>query len=102
MKKVGFLCLALLIILAISHDLLTTHENKTIKNKQVRVIPFRTAEIKPKEDDTVFSIIESLHHNQPIPKSTTEMMQDFKALNPEINPYQLNLHKTYFFPLYEK
>lgn len=100
-KLLFFLCITFLFLVLI-RDLTITHKTPTLNTKQVKVTPFKTTELQPDEDETVFSIIESLHENKRISKSTKEMMHDFKVLNPQANPFQLDLKQTYIFPIYEK
>lgn len=46
--------------------------------------------------DTVLSIVEKTSDSQAIPNSVTIIINDFRTLNPQVNPYQLVQHTTYF------
>lgn len=59
-------------------------------------IAFRTVTIQPGE--TVLSALEKL--NGTLPVSIEQAIQDFKALNPKIDPMMIQAGHTYKFPIY--
>lgn len=59
--------------------------------------------VKIDTGDTVLSIVEELN------KSTMsdnvdlhQVMNDFHKLNPDVDPYQIQPHNYYYFPVYKK
>lgn len=66
-----------------------TENNNTISRAEVFVQP----------GDTVLSITEVLN-NELSTLDVTKVLNDFKLINPGINPYDLKSDTSYFFPLY--
>jgi hypothetical protein len=66
--------------------------------KQVnRNMPVFEEKVKP--GDTVISIVEH-HINKPLPVSITDLIDDFRKLNPGENPEKIQIGVTYQFPDY--
>lgn len=66
---------------------------KKVENK-LSVVEFR---VQP--GDTVLSVTEQLNH-QLVALDVTQIISDFKTINPHTDPYQLQFNTTYFFPVY--
>ena len=49
--------------------------------------------------DTVISIAETIHDG-PLPVSIDQLIQDFKTLNKNVEPDEIQLNKEYKFPVY--
>ncbi|MGG1400531.1 hypothetical protein ABE288_22315 [Bacillus salipaludis] len=107
MKKLLGLVLTALIIYVIYIDLtvgtlpsdsIQTVEAKVEPNSQNKsAIPSFEATVEPGE--TVISIVE--HQLQkPLPVSITELVKDFKLLNPGFSPEKIQVGATYQFPDY--
>ncbi|MGO4887187.1 hypothetical protein ACJ2A9_05490 [Anaerobacillus sp. MEB173] len=58
-------------------------------------------EVKIKPGDTVLSIVEHIHDG-PIKASINQIIYDFQLLNPDTNPEEISIGKTYKFPIYNK
>jgi hypothetical protein len=109
MKKFLGLLLSILIIYVIYFDLtigtLPSPSNGTVEatNDKTEVekpdadIPFFTEQVKPGE--TVISIVEH-QLGKPLPVSISELIGDFKALNPGKSPEKIQIGSTYHFPDY--
>lgn len=61
--------------------------------------PFTKIEIKP--GDTVISIMEELQQG-PLPVPISQIVSDFEDLNNGTKPEQIQIGKTYQFPLYHE
>ncbi|MBS4194694.1 hypothetical protein [Lederbergia citri] len=61
--------------------------------------PFTKIEIKP--GDTVISIMEELQQG-PLPVPISQIVSDFEELNEGTKPEQIQIGKTYQFPLYQE
>ncbi|WP_096201275.1 hypothetical protein [Bacillus sp. FJAT-45350] len=73
----------------------TPNENHDIQ----QTIPSEDVIVEP--GYTVLSIVEHLHQGS-VPVTIQQVIDDFKMLNPEIqNPDEIQIGKTYMFPLYE-
>lgn len=105
MKRFIRVCVIMLILYVVAYDLkigtlpqsspanAEIHkEKKKEKNKQ----NFKTYEVTP--GDTLISVVEKLNSNNNY--SIVSMLKDFKSLNPEANPENIQIGKSYKFPLY--
>ena len=114
MKKLFGLLLSVLIIYVIYFDLtvgsLSTsvpqhvdaqveNTTKVNNNKPNTDIPAFEAKVKP--GDTVISIVEN-ELDKSLPVSITELIEDFKKLNPGKSPEKIQIGSTYVFPDYSK
>ncbi|MBO0959485.1 hypothetical protein J1P26_07030 [Neobacillus sp. MM2021_6] len=108
MKKLFGFLFAILVLYVIYFDL-TVGTLPTSNAKQVDVkvaadansftsdIPSFEAKVKPGE--TVISIVEH-ELNKPLPVSITELINDFRELNPKQSPEKIQIGSTYHFPDY--
>jgi hypothetical protein len=109
MKGLFGVLLVILIVYAIYIDLTVgTLPNTNTTNleaaptsavvKQVKSnMPVFEEKVKP--GDTVISIVEH-HINKPLPVSITDLIDDFRKLNPGENPEKIQIGVTYQFPDY--
>ncbi|EKN66252.1 hypothetical protein BABA_16577 [Neobacillus bataviensis LMG 21833] len=110
MKKLFSFLVAILVLYVIYFDLtigtLPTSTTKQVDAKVVTKgetkgpksdIPAFEAKVKPGE--TVISIVEH-ELNNPLPVSITELINDFRELNPEQSPEKIQIGATYHFPDY--
>ncbi|MFF2447568.1 hypothetical protein ACFVSW_10720 [Neobacillus sp. NPDC058068] len=72
-------------------------ETTTVKSKTD--IPSFEAKVKPGE--TVISIVEH-KLKKPLPVSITDLINDFRKLNPSQSPEKIQIGSTYHFPDYSK
>ncbi|WHY84734.1 hypothetical protein QNH39_19055 [Neobacillus novalis] len=69
----------------------------TVKSKTA--IPSFDAKVQPGE--TVISIVEH-KINKPLPVSISDLIDDFRKLNPSLAPEKIQIGSTYHFPDYSK
>ncbi|HEU5138773.1 MAG TPA: hypothetical protein VFT51_02290 [Bacillales bacterium] len=106
MKGFLGLCLAVLVVYTIYYDLeygTLPHTSKaatveTHKQQDKPKIPSR--KIKAKPGQTVLSIVEKLNGSNPV--SIQKVVHDFEKLNPDVEASQIQIGKTYRFPIYHK
>lgn len=60
--------------------------------------PFQ--EIVVQQGETVLSVLERI--NGTLPVSIDEAIQDFKKLNPNVDPMNIEAEKSYKFPIYNQ
>lgn len=71
---------------------------ETIKKHKTGMPSFQ-AKVKP--GDTVISIVEH-QLDEPLPVAITNLIEDFKKLNPGKSPEKIQIGSTYHFPDYSK
>src|SRR5690625_5989851 len=59
---------------------LQTQSNKTA---------YQVVKVKLKQEDTFLSVVEKIHEEHLEEMNINQMMNDFKSLNPDVNPYYL-------------
>ncbi|KGX87606.1 hypothetical protein N781_13010 [Pontibacillus halophilus JSM 076056 = DSM 19796] len=113
LKRLLLVAFVILFLLSIRHDLTvgvfanTTDINKEAPtevnedNKQIEKPSNRYQSVKHtvKAGETVLSIVENLNRTGP-PVTMEQMILDFESLNPTIDPHQVQVNKTYKFPVY--
>jgi hypothetical protein len=110
MKKLFGFLLMVLTIYVIYFDLTvgTLHSSRSqqaIALVETRTLPANTdipsfeATVQP--GDTVISIVEH-QLNKPLPFSITDLIEDFRKLNPDQTPDKIQIGSTYHFPDYSK
>jgi hypothetical protein len=106
MKRFLIGCFILLILYVVAYDLKigtlpqTTPANAEIQSTSIKTkdTTYKSYEVTP--GDTLISVVEEL--NQDGKYSIVTMISDFKSLNPGVNPENIQIGKTYKFPLYNK
>ncbi len=99
MKKITVIFISCLILYTSYLDLTRGTLNMLESSSTNHVgadIAFQTVTIQPGE--TVLSALEKL--NGTLPVSIEQAIQDFKTLNPSIDPMMIQAGHTYKFPLY--
>ncbi|MCM3114844.1 hypothetical protein M3610_06030 [Neobacillus sp. MER 74] len=110
MKKLFGFLLAVLIIYVIYIDLtvgtlpssLTQQVDAKVEAPKLQVksdLPSFEAKVEP--GATVISIVEH-QLDKPLPVSITDLIQDFRKLNPGETPEKIQIGSTYHFPDYSK
>lgn len=104
LKKTSLFILILLVILSIYNDLSGNYpkysyeRNVRIENRN-QAETFSAVQVIVQPGQSVLSITEQI--NKSIEKINIEqIMEDFKALNPGVDPLQLQSNQMYYFPLY--
>jgi hypothetical protein len=103
MKRFLTGCSILLILYVVAYDLkIGTLPQTQPVNAEIQTTDknnnYKTYEAGP--GDTLISVVEEL--NSEGGYSITSMIKDFKSLNPGVNPENIQLGKTYKFPIYNK
>lgn len=62
-------------------------------------LPYQMIIVEPGQ--TVYGIVQELHHQQSFAVPIHEVLEDFELLNPGVSAHQLLAHEQYKFPLYE-
>jgi hypothetical protein len=112
MKKIGLLMVITFLIYIIQYDIRygtlipvkavpvsTQTAEDSSSGKAKTTAPY--IKVKVKAGDTVLSIVEQLTHSS-IPVPIEKVIADFKALNKEISPENIQIGKEYKFPVYKK
>lgn len=102
MKRIVGIIFFIVTILAIHHDL--TKGTLAISEKVVKINheldSLEYFEKRVSRGDTLISIMESAQHPLRVPIST--VINDFRQLNNDILPEQMQDGKIYKFPIYEQ
>lgn len=102
MKRFFFLIIILLLGAGIYFDLsigtLPEAETTPQKNETAK-IPYE--EVTVQAGYTVLSIVEHLHGKE-LPVPIEQVIRDFQELNPNIHPEEIQVGKTYLFPIYSE
>ncbi|WP_078552815.1 hypothetical protein [Bacillus alkalicellulosilyticus] len=113
MKKLFFSFVIILVLYSTYYDLTTgtlpeaaskqeqksDSENTTQPSSPGTSIPFQ--EVIVESGYTVLSIVEHLH-DAPVQASISQIVYDFQELNDGIKPEEIQIGKTYNFPLYHQ
>lgn len=100
MKKAAYIGLFILLASSIILDLQKPHDTySNINHSTTTYSKYRTSYLI-QSGDTVLSIVEKTSESQAIPDSLATIIDDFRILNPDANPYHLIQNKTYDFPVY--
>lgn len=103
MKRFLTGCSILLILYVIAYDLkIGTLPQAQPVNAEIQINEkskgkYKTYQAVP--GDTLISVVEKLNPDGGF--TITQMIKDFKSLNPGVNPENIQLGKTYKFPLYK-
>ncbi len=105
-KKLGYLAAACLIIYAVYFDLTagtlpksgTPAQNDAVHEVAGSGLSYTEQEVQP--GDTLLSIMEQ--QSGKIARPVDQLIADFKSLNKDTSPQNLQIGKTYKFPLYEE
>lgn len=110
-KRFSIITILLIVLYSMYYDLTigtlpshTTTTQQTVKQKETvnevvqRNEPFQAVIVEPGQ--TVLSIVEQLHEG-PIRASISEIIFDFKHLNNGIEPENIQIGQSYFFPIYD-
>ena len=109
MKKLFGILFTILVIYVIYLDLtvgtLAPPTSQRVDSKPVSIVKHQTSmpsfEAKVKPGETVISIVEH-RLEKPLPVAITDLIEDFKKLNPGHNPEKIQIGATYQFPDYSK
>lgn len=97
------LCIALM-IMSIYHDLSKTYspvDDNTPEMDDNFNINYTVVSIKISSGDTLLSINEQLNPHFLTEVDIEQLLEDFMVLNPSVDPQQLKVGNTYYFPKYQ-
>lgn len=101
-NKVCIYILCFLVILSIYKDLTRgeepSHPPPLENDEIIHDMSFMHRTVQPGE--TLLSIVEDIHQDDDIFLHVEQVIQDFKDLNVGVNPYELTIHESYYFPMY--
>jgi len=106
-KRIFFYLIIILLIVSLYKDLTigTSHfnDNKFNHTQQIYLkeqeSKLSVIQVRVQPGDTVLSITEQI--NQQLPHlDIMQIMNDFKTINPNVEPYHLQSDTVYYFPLY--
>lgn len=106
-KRVLFYVVIILLIISLYKDLtLGTFQHNSHKSNHMEQTHFKNQEnklsairVRIQPGDTVLSITEQI--NQQLPHiDIMQIMNDFKTINPNVDPYHLQSDIVYYFPVY--
>lgn len=102
LKKIIFLILLAIVLYSIYFDItigtLPAATTPAIADEQEASLPYKKIEVKA--GDTLLSIIE--HEEGRLPKPINTIILDFQELNNGLSPHELQIGKSYNFPVYSQ
>lgn len=102
MKKVLIYTLVFLLLFSVYQDLhVGSLQNSTDPPLQtVPITDYNAVYVKVQHGDTILSIVENINSDSIQRLDVDQIMDDFKVLNPNVNPHQLRPGHYYYFPSY--
>lgn len=105
-KKWLLYSICFLTALSIYHDVVPTEQSASSPNVHVQSVDTEQTEkiyvveraIEP--GDTLLSVIEEIHVHTETSLDMDNVIHDFKRVNQGTDPYDLQINKTYYFPIY--
>ncbi|MBP1947552.1 hypothetical protein [Virgibacillus litoralis] len=107
-KTIIYILIALFVIsiykdLSIGTTLTSINRNKQPQEEYVTNTKNISAmEVKVNQGDTLLTIVEKINPQLTNNLDVTKIVSDFKALNPTVDPKQLQPNEFYSFPIYER
>ncbi|RYG74712.1 hypothetical protein EU245_00590 [Lentibacillus lipolyticus] len=105
MKRIGFYFFIILFLISVYKDLTAGILPDTPVNEypaeKVERESLTGVNVQVDKGDTVLSVVEELNGQQK-KLNITQIMEDFKTLNPDENPLRIVPDEYYYFPLYER
>lgn len=104
-KKLSLIIIVFLVIISIYKDLTVgiSPDNKyqAIDSKVSQSInDFSIVKAKVHGGDNLLSIAEQLNSTQFTNLDIQKVIEDFQLINPDVDPYNLQINNFYYFPLY--
>ncbi|GAB3795471.1 hypothetical protein [Virgibacillus kimchii] len=102
MKKILIYSIVFLFLFSVYKDLhVGSLENNTHPGKEDDTITnYNAVYIKVQHGDTILSIMENINETEMTVLDMDRIIEDFKLMNPNADPYQLKTGHFYYFPLY--
>jgi hypothetical protein len=107
MKRFLLYVFIILLFISISKDLeVNDHDQNTeminIHSPHQSNADFSIMHIKIEGGDTVLSIVEEINHYHIKKMDLNQIIADFQEINPTVDPYHLQPHIFYYFPVYKE
>lgn len=100
-KRASFYIICLLLLFSIYTDL-TTGISQAVDSKEISTQSnYRIIKVKMSPGDNVLSVAEQLNPEHEMINNVSGIMNDFKKINPQSNPYDLRVGQYYYFPFYD-
>lgn len=107
-KRLLFYVVIILLIVSLYKDITIgtpfINDSKLDQIQQIYPKDFQhnlsVAQVRVQHGDTVLSITERVNHQLP-ELDIEKIITDFKAINPNIDPYHLQTDTFYYFPVYD-
>ncbi|MFD1850262.1 hypothetical protein [Oceanobacillus bengalensis] len=105
-KRMSLYIIILMLIASIYKDLsLGTANNKVMdipaNTETINHISYDIMQIKISPGDTLLSVVEGINSSN-AKLNFDNLINDFKALNPNVDPYKLEPNTFYYFPVYNR
>ncbi|WP_164216128.1 hypothetical protein [Virgibacillus sp. YIM 98842] len=102
MKKVLIYTLIFLFLFSVYKDLNvgSLENNINSPSNSVSISDYNAVYAKVQHGDTILSIVENINGENLNVMDMDRVLEDFKLLNPNVNPYELKAGHYYYFPLY--
>lgn len=107
-KTLSYILIALFFIsiykdLSVGTTLTPVNNKKQPQEENISKTENITAmEVKVHQGDTLLTIAEKINPQITNNLDVTKIVEDFKALNPTVDPIELQTGEFYFFPIYER
>lgn len=102
LRKIFIYILIILLFLSIYQDFTTGFTTNYHPKTRFDEYSYTITPIKVMPGETVLSILESLNGDNMYDMEINEIMDDFKEMNPNADPYELKPATVYYFPIYKK
>lgn len=105
-KRICIYILIFLLFLSFYHDFTTGYPSPFKDHKDIPVQmekqkkDLNVVKVRAEHGDTVLSIMERLHPHDIEELDISQMIDDFKMLNSNVDPYTLQQNTYYLFPFY--
>ena len=104
LKRISIYILMILLFVSLYFDMVkgndqhetSVHHHDTHKSSKHE--PFQVVKVQIQPGDTVLSISEHINHIEHL--QINQLIEDFRLLNPYVDPYELETHAFYYFPHY--
>lgn len=104
LKRLSVYCVFVLLLMSLYKDIIRESSNKDqLANQEDIFEPtlstsFQVLKIKVEPGDTLLSVSEQINHIDIL--DVEQLIQDFKMINPFVDPFALKPNVNYYFPLY--
>lgn len=104
-KKFLIFVSAILLCASIYHDMtsgsISTNEERNTRTTTSNSLSYSIEKVQISPGETVLSIVEK-YNDGGVSLNVDQILTDFRKLNPDVHPYQLEAYHYYNFPVYKK